>query len=80
MTTYRTEWGADTIEISADFTQAANQVIGTNGRQVADFQHRPEQAMRYALEREAQAEGMDLQDAETIEGIQAAVEAMVDAD
>lgn len=55
--TYVTKWGVDTIEISADFAQASCPVEGTNGRQVADFRHRPSAAMRYAVAREATAEG-----------------------
>lgn len=56
-TTYQTTWGADTIEISADFSQASCPVEGTNGRQVADFRHSPQAAMRYAVALEARAEG-----------------------
>jgi hypothetical protein len=73
ITTYRTEWGADTIEISANFAEASCSVAGTNGRQVADFCHDPEDAMRYAIEREARAEGLDPEDDETEAAIDAAV-------
>ncbi len=77
MTTYTTTWGSDTIEITADFTQAADQVIGdAAGRQVADFQHRPEQAMRAVLEDVAQADGLDICDPDTTELIDEAVAGM----
>ena len=71
--TYRTIWGTDTIEIRADFSQASCPVQGTNGRQVADFHHRPREAMRYAVEAEARADGLDVEDEEVIGQIDAAV-------
>jgi hypothetical protein len=76
VTTYKTRWGADTIEIRADFTQASCQVIGTNGRQVADFRHRPADALRYAVRAEAVAEGFDPDDPEVAEAIDDAVAGM----
>lgn len=79
MTIYRTIWGSDTIEISANFAEASCQVEGTNGRQVADFCHRPEQAMRYAVEQAAVADGLDMDDDETAEMIDDAVASMVEA-
>lgn len=57
MATYQTEWGADAIEIRADFAQASCPVEGTGGMQVADFQHRPAWAMRHAIEMMIRAEG-----------------------
>lgn len=73
MTTYRTEWGASTVEITANFAQASCPVYGTNGCQVADFQHRPAKAMRYAVEAMAQADGLDPEDDATAEAIENAV-------
>lgn len=80
MTTYSTQWGADTIEIRADFSQASCPVHGTNGRQVGDFGHRPASAMRYAIEHEARAEGLDPEDEDVAEQIDNAVEDMEEID
>ncbi len=78
MTTYRTKWGSDMIEISADFAQASDQVAGTNGRQVADFRHNPSVAMRYTIEREAETEGLDINDVGVEEWINDAVDTMTE--
>ena len=59
MTKYRAIWSGDYVWIEADFSVASCPVKGTNGRQVADFKHRPKLAMRYALERMALADGLD---------------------
>lgn len=75
-TTYRTRWGSDTVEIRADFARAECPVEGTNGRQVADFRHRPAEAMRYAVEAEARAEGLDPEDDEVAGMIDEAAAAM----
>src|SRR5690606_20538596 len=73
--TYRTEWGSDTIEISADWSQAACIVDGVpGGRQVADFRHCPREAMRAAVEHEAKAAWLDLDDPEVQEQVNNAVE------
>lgn len=80
MSIYRAPWGLDAIEIRADFRQAACPVIGTNGRQVADFQHSPRQAMRYAIEHEARAEGFDPDDADVLGEIDAALDLMTEDD
>lgn len=77
-TTYRTVWGADAIEITADFAQASCPVEGTNGRQVADFRHEPAEALRYAIESEARAEGLDPEDGEVAALIDNAVANMVE--
>jgi hypothetical protein len=51
MTTYKTTMFGDTFEISANFAQASDQIMGIEGgRQVADFRHSPEAAMKAALE------------------------------
>lgn len=75
-TTYSTKWGRDLIQIAADFSQAADQIDGLPGYQVADFRHWPALAMRRALENCAHAEGMDLDDEETTELIDDAVSTM----
>lgn len=51
MTKYRCFWHGEAVEIEADFAQASCPVKGTNGRQVADFRHRPTKAMEYVLKR-----------------------------
>jgi len=72
MEKYRTIYG-DVIEIEADFAQASCEVLGTNGRQVADFQHRPSKAMRYAVNRYAVECGEDIDDPAIQEAIDNAV-------
>lgn len=75
--TYRTQWGDDTIEISADWSQAACIVDGVPGaRQVAAFRHYPSNAMRAALEAMAKAEFLDIDDTEVQEQIDNAIENM----
>jgi len=76
MTTYRTQWGSDSVEIQADFARAECPVHGTNGRQVADFQHSPTKAMRYALAIAARADGLDPEDEAIDEAIDRAVAEM----
>ena len=51
MATYKTRIYGDEIEISANFSQASDQIMGDldGGRQVADFRHCSEAAMREAL-------------------------------
>jgi peptidyl-tRNA hydrolase len=73
MTTYRTNWGMETIEIRANFAEASCPVQGADGFQVADFCHRPADAMRHVIETEARAEGLDLDDKDTQAEIAAAV-------
>ena len=86
MTTYRTTCWGETHEVSADWAQASSSVDGCDGRQVADFQHCPERAMRWALMREANAGGFhpeapeDDDDREALAEIVAAVEAMEEVD
>lgn len=59
-TTIYTEWGSDIVAVSADWAEAACPVEGdAHGRQVADFRHSPEAALRAALEDCASAERMD---------------------
>lgn len=65
MTTIYTKWGSDIIAVSADWAQASCPVEGDeHGRQVADFRHSPEAALRAALEDCASIEGMDDDEAE----------------
>ena len=65
MEIYSTNWGDDTITISADFSEASSPVIGDPcGRQVADFRHSPRRAMRAALEAAARADGLQAEEAE----------------
>ena len=74
VTTYRTEWYAETIEVGADWAQAAYPVHGdAHGRQVADFQHDGLAALRAAVEDAARADGID---PETTDGATEIDEAM----
>jgi hypothetical protein len=75
MTTYRTNIWGDTYDVSGDFSQASSPVDGpSGGRQVADFRHSPEAAMREMLEESASSGGDDPE--EYADEIAAAVEAM----
>ena len=75
-TTISTKWGSDTVSVSADWAQASCPVYGdTRGRQVADFRHRPELAIRAALEDCAASEGMDMDAIATKAMISEAVDA-----
>ena len=66
-TTYRTTWGADTIEVSADWAEASCPVSGVSGgQQVADFRHRPVLAMQGALAECAVADGLDADESEPL--------------
>ncbi len=59
-TTIHTKWGDDDIAVSANWAQASDPVEGdAHGRQVADFRHSPEAALRAQLEECACIEGMD---------------------
>ena len=79
MTTYRTKWGSDDVVMLANFAEASCPIDGDQrGRQVADFRHRPEAAMRAILEDEASDEGFDAESPETIEMIDDAVAAMTE--
>jgi hypothetical protein len=62
MTTIKTKWGEDIVEISADWSKAACPIEGLPGRQVADFRHNPKAALRQALLEWAEADGLDLKD------------------
>ncbi|MFM9966723.1 MAG: hypothetical protein ACKV2Q_36585 [Planctomycetaceae bacterium] len=79
MTTYQTQWGADEITVSADWSEAACQVDGCDGMQVADFRHDEKRAMRYALLRAAEADGTRHDD-DIDEQIDAAISDMVEVD
>ena len=81
MTTYKTTaWGCD-FEISANFAEASCPVIGDDhGRQVADFRHCPQAAMRSQLEECADAEGGDCEDPEAVAEIEKALDAMTESD
>lgn len=80
-TTYTTRWGSDDISVTADWAQASCPVEGDeHGRQVADFRHDGEAALRTALEDCASMEGMSddesasMIDAAMVEAIEVAVE------
>lgn len=77
-TTYRTTVAGDVIEISANFAEASCPVEGTNGRQVADFRHRPVLAMDYAVRRYYRECGEDVDSEEISGAIDDAVEAMIE--
>ena len=64
MSTLKTRWGSDIISVSANWNEASDQVTGdiTGGYQVADFRHRPQRALRRALEQCAAEEGMSAED------------------
>lgn len=60
-TTIWTTWGNDIIAVSADWSEASCQIEGdSHGRQVAEFCHHPNAALRAALEDKAQSEGLPL--------------------
>lgn len=64
MSTYSTQWGSDTISVTADWGQANCMVEGlSTGQQVADFRHDKERALRDALWECARQEGMPTADA-----------------
>ncbi len=50
---YSTKCWGDTFTVAADWGRAASPVREMPGRQVADFRHSPERAMRALLEGEA---------------------------
>lgn len=76
MATYRTRWGADTVEIRANFNESSCVIEGMDQRQVAEFQHRPDKAMRHAIELLARDDGRDLD--ECADEIDAAVAKMAE--
>lgn len=76
MAKYSTRIWGDVIEIEANFAEASSQIMGTNGRQVADFRHDPATAMRYALEQFAVESGSRLDDEEVQGAIDDAVAGM----
>jgi hypothetical protein len=61
MSTIKTKWGDEIVEISADWSKAACPIEGLPGRQVADFRHNPKAALRQALLEWASADGLDLE-------------------
>lgn len=67
-------WG-DTIAVEADWSQAADQILGglEGGRQVADFSHDPHAALREALRQYVRHSGDDPDEAETADQIEAMV-------
>ena len=82
-TAYTTTWGADQIEISADWADASSPVAGLNGgQQVADFRHQPVLAMRAALTECAIAEWLDADEREPLilESLAAMVEVEAEAE
>ena len=76
-TTLRTNVCGDTIQVTADWTQASDQIVGDleGGRQVADFRHEPRRALRCAVEQYYEHCGDDIEDAAIAEAIDAAVSA-----
>ena len=78
-TTIHTKWGNDVVAVSADWAQASDPVEGDDhGRQVADFRHSPEAALRAQLEDCACIERMDDDEAEA--AIDAAMEEAIHED
>lgn len=75
-----TKWGSDTVKVTANWAQASDQIFGDleGGHQVADFCHSPRAALRRALEQCARYEGMSLDDEETEDQIDAAMEEAVE--
>lgn len=64
-TTIYTQWGRDTIAVSADWSQASCAVEGdAHGRQVADFRHNPTEALRVAVMDAAMVDGLSESDAD----------------
>lgn len=80
MTTYKTTMFGDTFEISANFAQASDQIMGDleGGRQVADFRHSPAAAMKAALEQYIVHSGDDPDD--YADAIADALDAMTEED
>ena len=84
-TTYRTECWGQRYAVRADWAQASDPVevryededwsLDECGRQVADFRHRPESAMRAWL-----LAGEDADDPDILADVGAAAEAMVESE
>jgi hypothetical protein len=74
--TFVTNWGNSEVRISANFNRASCRIIGANGRNTAEFQYSPAEAMRYVIEQKAIAQGLDLRNRETREQINASVSCM----
>lgn len=69
-----TTFGGETYSVSADWAQASSPVDGVDGgRQVADFRHRPELALRQSIEESIRYSGDDPDD--MADEIDAAIEA-----
>jgi len=80
-TTYSTKWGSDTVIVSADWGEASSPVDGVSGgRQVADFRHSGSRALRAAIEECAEKDGMDLEDDDTIEKIDGAMDEIMEGE
>jgi len=79
-TTITTKWGGETINVTADWAQASDQVQGdiNGGFQVADFRHRPKAALAKALKQAAHADGLNLDDDETIDAIDSALDSAIE--
>lgn len=82
MTTLIATWGSDTVSVTADWAQASCPITGDldGGYRVADFRHRPERALRRALEQMAVASGESLDDSDTQAEIEAALEEAVEVE
>ena len=80
MSTISTKWGSDKISVTANWSQASDQIFGDleGGFQVADFRHSPTAALRKAIEQCARHEGMSLEDDDTQEQIDSAMEEAVE--
>jgi len=68
MSTYTTKWGSDKISVTANWSNASDQINGDlhGGYQVADFRHDGHAALRKALAQCASIEGMADDEAETL--------------
>jgi hypothetical protein len=87
MTIYETSFFGDVYKLRADFTQATDSIMRDDedgdwidtGKQVADFAHRPEDAMRWELDEAVMAGGDNPYDPENISAdeIETAISEMI---
>ena len=73
--TLATKWGSDTVAVTADWSEMDGLIDGLDGYQVASVGHSPLAALRIALEQCARSEGMDLEEEETQDLIESALDA-----
>ena len=81
MATYRTSMWGKTVAIAGDFSKASSPVYGVGGGRGVDyFHHRPEWALRAALEEFAFSCGEDLDDDNVLDDIDMALENIIEDD